>query len=75
MCTGGQTDGQGHVLSQADALTKNFVFVVKTPTQAQLNTTSTKYNLSWVRLENDFAYTPPHKLNVNNISAVTDPIL
>ena len=31
----------------------------------------------WVLPENDFAYTHyhPHKLNVNNISAVTDPIL
>ena len=50
----------------------------------QLNHNSTKPNitLSWVRHENDFAYhptppphPPPHKLNVTNISAVTDPIL
>ena len=45
----------------------------------QLNHNSTQPNitLSWVRHENDFAYHPthPHKLNVTNISAVTDPIL
>ena len=45
----------------------------------QLNHNSTQPNitLGWVRHENDFAYhpTPPHKLNVSNISAVTDPIL
>ena len=46
----------------------------------QLNHNSTQPNitLSWVRHENDFAYhptRPPHKLNVSNISAVTDPIL
>ena len=45
-------------------------------TQPQPNIT-----LGWVRLKNDFAYHPttttttPHKLNVSNISAVTDPIL
>ena len=35
-------------------------------------------NLSWIRHENEFAFHPTHppqKLNVNNISAVTDPIL
>ena len=47
----------------------------------QLNHNSTQPNitLSWVRHENDFAHhtTTPHpqKLNVSNISAVTDPIL
>ena len=45
----------------------------------QLNHNSFQPNitLSWVRSENDFAYTPPnpHKLNVSNFSAVTDPIL
>ena len=47
---------------------------VKTPTQPQLN--STLYNFSWVRHANDFAHPPPpHKLNVSNILAVTDPIL
>ena len=40
------------------------------------NSTQANITLSWVRLENDFAYhpTPPQKLNVCNISAVTDPI-
>ena len=49
----------------------------------QLSHNSAKPNitLSWVRHENYFAHhltdltTPPHKLNVSNISAVTDPIL
>ena len=46
----------------------------------QLNHNSTQPNitLSWVRHENDFAHhptRPPQKLNVSNISAVTDPIL
>ena len=42
----------------------------KTPTQPNIT-------LSWVRHENDFAHhpPPPQKLNVSNISAVTDPIL
>ena len=48
--------------------------IVKTPTQPHLNLTL--HNLSWVRHENDFTYTnPPQKLNVSNISAVTDLIL
>ena len=44
----------------------------------KLNPDSTQPNvtLSFVRHENDFAHhPPPHKLNVANISAVTDPIL
>ena len=50
----------------------------------QLNHNSTQPNitLSWVRQENNFANPPtpphpppPHKLNVSNISAVTEPIL
>ena len=41
---------------------------------AQTPTPSPK--TGWVLPENDFVYTPapPHKLNVSNISAVTDPI-
>ena len=54
------------------------LYFCQNPTQPQLN--STKHTLSWVRHENDFANPPittttPHKLNVNIISAVTDPIL
>ena len=46
--------------------------------QLNHNPTQPNITLSWVRHENVFAYhpnTPPHKLNVSNISAVTDPIL
>ena len=48
---------------------------VETQTQPQLNLTSNWYNFSWARHKNDFAYhptQPPQKLNVSNISAVTD---
>ena len=65
---------------------RNKFCVCKTPvglklSKPKLNYNSTKPNitLSWVRHENDFAYHPtppsPHKLNVSNISVVTDPIL
>ena len=43
----------------------------------QLNHNSTQPNItsSWVGTENDFAHPPtPQKLNIGNISAVTDPI-
>ena len=62
--------GGGRSLSQSIFLSK-----------PKLNHNSTQPNitLSWVRHKNDFAYHPtphhPQKLNVSNISAVTDPIL
>ena len=65
---GGVEDGMGEA---------TFLFFLSQP---QLNHKSTQPNiyLSWVRHENDFANQPPphtQKLNVSNISAVTDPIL
>ena len=45
---------------------------------AHHNSTQPNITLSWVRHKNDFAHHPtphPQKLNVSNISAVTDPIL
>ena len=48
--------------------------IVKTPTQRQLNNNSTKVGFD---MKMTLQTTPPtpHKLNVLNISAVTDPIL
>ena len=49
--------------------------------QLNHNSTQPTITVSWVKHENDAAYHPttttttPHKLNVFNISAVTDPIL
>ena len=49
--------------------------------QLNHNSTQPDITLSWVRHENDLANhpnhptPPPHKLNVNNNSSVTDPIL
>ena len=45
--------------------------IVKTPTQRQLNNNSTKVGFDMKMI---MQTTPPHKLNVCNISAVTDPI-
>ena len=60
-------------------LTKNFganilraLIFVKTSTQRQLNNNSTKVGFDMKMTLNT---TPPHKLNVSNISAITDPIL
>ena len=64
----------------SDGLSKQSLFCIseKKLSKPQLNHNSTQPNitLSWVRHENDFAYNPPpHKLNVTNITGVTDPIL
>ena len=53
-------------------------FVVKTPTQRQLNNNSTKVGFDTkmtVHTHPTPPHPPPQKLNVCNISAVTDPIL
>ena len=49
--------------------------IVKTPTQCQLNNNSTKVGFDIKMTLQTTPPTPPHKLNVCNISAVTDPIL
>ena len=48
--------------------------IVKTPTQCQLNNNSTKVGYTKMTLQTT-THHPPQKLNVYNISAVTDPIL
>ena len=65
-----------HLLSQEGQPYYYYYYLLSKP---QLNHNSTQPNitLSWVRHENDCAHHPthPHKLNVSNISAVTDMIL
>ena len=67
---------QLHPISQHSLPSYDYIKLSK----PQLNHNSTQPNLtlSWVRHENDFAHPtppPPHKLNVSNITGVTDPIL
>ena len=63
----------GHLIKQLSSGIA-VIIIVTTPTTTQ------PQHSSWVGHENDFAYhppppPPPQKLNVNNISVITDPIL
>ena len=50
--------------------------IVKTPTQRQLNNNSTKVGFDTkMTLQTTPPHPTPQKLNVRNISAVTEPIL